>query len=168
MRVRSGLIVMLMLLILALAAPLPAQDMQQMPYAAAATSKFMSLPVLPACATFAAQRGDPNKGAAVLLLKITGGCVIPWHWHTASESLMMVSGKAKVEMKPSGAHTLTAGDFLYLAGKEVHQFTCVSSCLLFDVIDGAFDIHYVKADGTEIPADQALKPMAKPKAPMKP
>jgi quercetin dioxygenase-like cupin family protein len=168
MHIRFGSLLMLMLLTLALAAPLPAQNPEQMPYAAAATSKFMSLPVLPACSTFAAQRGDPNKGPAVLLLKVASGCVIPWHWHTASESLMMVSGKARVEMKPTGAHTLTAGDYLYLAGKEVHQFTCSSSCLLFDVPDGAFDIHYVNGEGKEIAPEEALKPMAKAPAAKKP
>jgi len=145
MHVRSGLIVLLAVLICALCAPLLAQNGGQMSYAPLSTTKFMSLPVLPACATFAAQRGDPMKGAAVLLLKLTTGCVIPWHWHTASESLMMVSGKGKVQMKPIDTHTLYPGDFLYLPGKEVHEFTCLSSCLLYDVTDGAFDIHYVKA-----------------------
>ena len=166
MKLRSGLIVMFMTI--AAFCPLMAQNPDQMPYVPLASSKFVTLPVLPACATFSAQRGDPTKGAAVLLLKINSGCVIPWHWHTASESLMMVSGKARVEMKPSGTHTLSAGDFLYLAGKEVHQFTCRSRCLLFDVIDGAFDIHYVGADGKEIAPDMALKPMAKPAAAKKP
>ena len=108
------------------------------------------------------------KGASVLLLKLKTGCVVPWHWHTANENLMMVSGKGKAEMKSGGAHTMAMGDYLYLAGKQVHHFTCVSSCLVFDVIDGAFDIHYVGSDGKEIPVEQALKPMAKPAAAKKP
>lgn len=168
MHVRSGLILMFALLACALAAALQAQNADQMPYASAAASKFMSLPVLPARMSLSAQRGDPMKGPAVLLLKFTSGCVVPWHWHTAAENLMMVSGKAKAEMKPGGAHTLTAGDYLYLAGKQVHQFTCISSCVVFDVIDGAFDIHYVNSEGNEIPPEQALKPMAKAPAAKKP
>jgi len=160
MQIRSSLIVVLVLLGCVLAAPLAAQNSEQMPYASMASSKFMSLPMLPACMTLSAQRGDPMKGPAVLLLKFKSGCVVPWHWHSASENLMMVSGKAKAEMKPGGAHTMTAGDYLFLAGKQVHQFTCVSTCVVFDVIDAAFDIHYVNADGKEIPPEQALKPMA--------
>ncbi len=107
------------------------------------------------------------KGAAVLLLKFKSGCVVPWHWHTANENLMMVSGKAKGEMRPGGAHVLTAGDYLYMAGKQVHQFTCISSCLVFDVIDGAFDIHYVNADGKEMTPEEALKrwPSPPPRSP---
>ncbi len=168
MQFRAGLIFGLLLLSSALVAPLAAQSSDQMPYAALSSTKFMNLPMLPACMTISAQRGDPMKGAAVLLLKFTSGCVVPWHWHTANENLMMVSGKAKGEMKPGGAHMLTAGDYLFMAGKQVHQFTCISSCLVFDVIDGAFDIHYVNADGKEMTPEEALKPMAKPAAAKKP
>jgi quercetin dioxygenase-like cupin family protein len=138
-----------------------------MPYAALASTKFMALPVLPACMTISAQRGDPMKDAAVLLLKVKSGCIVPWHWHTANENLMMVSGSAKAEMS-DGANTLVAGDYLYLAGRQVHQFTCISSCVVFDVIDGAFDIHYVDAEGQEIPVEQALKPTANPAPAKKP
>src|ERR1017187_8477585 len=156
------------LLASALITPLAAQSRDQMPYAPLASTKFMALPVLPSCMTISAQRGDPMKGAAVLLLKVKSGCVVPWHWHTANENLMMVSGRGKAEMKSGGTHTMAMGDYLYLAGKQVHQFTCVSSCLVFDVIDGAFDIHYVDSEGKEIPVEQALKPMAKPAAAKKP
>src|ERR1035437_4792553 len=82
----------------ALITPLAAQSPDQMPYAALASTKFMTLPVLPSCMTSSAQRGDPMKGAAVLLLQVKSGCVVPWHWHTANENLMMVSGKGKAEM----------------------------------------------------------------------
>ena len=164
----SGLFFVFLLLIAVLAAPLAAQNPDQMSYAAVASSKFVSLPVLPACVTFAAQRGDPTKGAAVLLLKFKGGCVIPWHWHTANENLMMVSGKGKAEMKSGGTHMMTAGDYMYLPSKQGHQFACITTCLLFDQTDGAFDIHYINADGKEIAPEEALKPIAKPAAAKKP
>jgi quercetin dioxygenase-like cupin family protein len=158
---------LLVLLASALIMPLAAQGPDQMPYAAMASSKFVTLPVLPSCMTISAQRGDPMKGAAVLLLKFKSGCVVPWHWHTANENLMMVSGNGKSEMS-GGAHTMAMGDYLYLAGRQVHQFTCISSCLVFDLIDEAFDIHYVDKDGNEIPVEQALKPTAKPATAKKP
>ena len=158
---------LLVLFASALITPLAAQSPDQMPYAALASTKFMTLPVLPSCMTISAQRGDPMKGAAVLLLKVKSGCIVPWHWHTANENLMMVSGSAKAEMS-DGANTLVAGDYLYLAGKQMHQFTCISSCLVFDVIDDAFDIHYVDAQGQEIPVEQALKPTANPAPAKKP
>jgi hypothetical protein len=38
----------------------------------------------------------------------------------------------------------------------VHQFTCISACTAFLASNAAFDIHYVDANGTEIPTEQAL------------
>src|SRR5260370_23108790 len=129
-----------------------------------ASTKFASLPGLPTCLTLSPQRGDPTKGPAVLLIKMTSGCKVPWHWHTFGEGLMIVNGKAKIEMKDAAAAPLAAGDYVYLPGKHPHQFTCTTACTFFNVTEGAFDIHYLDKDGKEIRADQALKPAAKPAA----
>ena len=130
----------------------------------AAKSKFGPLPGVPACLTLSVQRGDPSKGGAVLLIKMTPGCTVPWHWHTAGEALMMVNGKGKIEMKDAAASAVAPGDYVYLPGKHPHQFSCATACTFFDVTEGAFDIHYIDKDGKEIPPDQALKPAAKPAA----
>jgi quercetin dioxygenase-like cupin family protein len=135
----------------------------------AAGSKFAALPGLPACLTLSAQRGDPFKGPAVILIKMTAGCKVPWHWHTASEALLMVSGKGKIEMKDAGpAGAMAPGDYVYLPGKHNHQFSCATACTFFDVTEGAFDIHYVDKDGKEITPEQALPPAKKPAAAGKP
>jgi len=129
----------------------------------AQASKFVNLPGLPTCATASVQRGDPTKGGAVLLAKLKAGCTVPWHWHTAAESLMIVSGIAKVQMKDAGTtNSLAPGDYVFMPGKHVHQFTCVSGCTFFISTDGAFDIHYVDKDGKEIPIDQAIAPHKMP------
>lgn len=143
-----------------------AQAEDKMVYAARATSKFVNLPGLPKCMTLSVQDGDPSKGAAMILAKFTSGCVVPWHWHTATEHVMFVSGRGKGEMKGGSPVTLSAGDYLLLPGKSVHQFTCVAACTMFLSIDGVFDIHYVDVGGNEISADEALKsaPKAKGKA----
>ena len=127
------------------------------------SAKFAALPDVPDCATVAALKGDPGKGPSVIEMKFTPGCIVPWHWHTPSEQLMMVSGRAKAEMKDSGPVILRAGDYLNLTSRHVHQFTCLASCVLFDVTGAApFDVHYVDAIGNEIPAEQALKAAPKP------
>jgi hypothetical protein len=79
-------------LCLGIASPLLAQDAGTMTYAAAATSKFTNMAGLPSCMTLSVQRGDPSKGPSVILLKFKPGCTVPWHWHTAAEQLMVVSG----------------------------------------------------------------------------
>ena len=153
---------------LLLPASLAAQDASAMTMAVAKTSKFVNLPGLPACMTVAVQRGDPSKGSAALALKFTPGCVVPWHWHTAGEQLIVVSGKGKAEMKDGKPAEMNPGDYAFLPGKMVHQFTALTGVLMFDLPDAAFDIHYVDKSGTEIPPDQALKPAAKKAAPAAP
>jgi quercetin dioxygenase-like cupin family protein len=143
-----------------------AQD-NAMTLAPMATSKFVNMPGLPTCMKIAVQRGDPSKGASTLLLKFTPGCAVPWHWHTAGESLMVVSGSGKAEMKDGKPAVMKAGDYAYMPAKNIHQFTATTAVTMFDMPDGAFDIHYVDASGNEIQADEALKPAKKMSAPMK-
>jgi quercetin dioxygenase-like cupin family protein len=137
----------------------------KMVFAARSTSKFVNLPSLPACTSASVQNGDPSKGGSVILAKATSGCVIPWHWHTPTEQVMLVSGSANVDMKDGSPTSLHAGDYISLPSKGVHQFTCTAACSLFIISDAAFDMHYVDAGGKEIPTDEAIK--AKSKTPMK-
>jgi hypothetical protein len=60
-------------------------------------------------------------------------------------------------MKEGGNATLGPGGYAMLPGKHVHQFTCSSACSAFVSSDEAFDIHYVDANGKEIPPDMAFK-----------
>ncbi len=154
------LIVMGLLLCLGTALAV-AQDANKMAFAPAAKSKFINMPVLPQCMTVAVQHGDPSKGPSVLLLKFKAGCVVPWHWHTANENLMLVSGTARAEMKGEQPISVRSGDYVYLPGKSVHQFTALTAVTMFDVPDGAFDIHYVDPSGNEIPPDKALASIVK-------
>lgn len=120
-------------------------------------SKFGPVPGLPACIRAAVQSGDPAKGASILLFKGASGCTVPWHWHTATENVMIVSGSAKFEMKEhGGSTTIGPGGYARMPGKHVHRFTCTSACTGFVSSDAAFDIHYVDASGKEIPPESAL------------
>ena len=127
--------------------------------------KFGPVPGLPACTAGSVQNGDPSKGPSVILAKAAKGCVIPWHWHSPSEHLMMISGKARAEMKDAKPLTMHAGAYALMPSKHVHQFTCLQTCTFYVYSDAAFDIHYVDGQGKEIASDDALK-MTK-KAPAK-
>ncbi len=122
--------------------------------------KFGPVPGLPACAKAAPLRGDPATGPAVLLAKLASGCRVPWHWHTAGEELLVVSGKGRLEMKDGKPLELKAGAFASMPGRHIHQATCSSACEFFVVTDGVFDIHYVNDHGAEIPAAEVLKAAA--------
>ena len=118
--------------------------------------KFAPLAGLPSCTTMAVESGDPSKGPSVIVFKGTAGCLIPWHWHTPTEHVMIVSGSAKVEMKGGSSAILGPGGYALMPSKHVHQFTCTTACAAFINSDRAFDIHYVDPNGKEIPPDAAL------------
>jgi len=119
--------------------------------------QFGAFPGLPTCATGAVLSGDPSKGGSIILSKVSAGCVFPWHWHTPTETLMLVSGKVHLQAKGGPEMTLTAGGFASMPSRHVHQFRCDTQCLLYVQSDTAFDMHYVNAEGHEITPDDALK-----------
>lgn len=124
----------------------------------ASQMKFAGIPDLPTCAEASVQDGDPGSSAFILLAKTKAGCSIPWHWHTANENLMIVTGTAEVAMRDEGKPVdLRAGGFAHLPAKHVHQFRCKQACTFYLYSDGKFDIHYVDPEGNEIPAARALE-----------
>src|SRR6266545_3610946 len=122
-----------------------------------AQMKFAKFPGFPTCVTGSVQSGDPAKGATVIASKAATGCIVPWHWHTPNEHLMIVSGTARLEPKDGKAVTLRAGGFALMPSHHVHQFRCITACTLYVYSDGAFDIHYVDHEGKEISPDDAMK-----------
>src|SRR2546426_11208916 len=99
--------------------------------------------------TVAAQRGDPSKGSAALMLIFAAGCVVSWHWHTAGEQLLLVGGAGAAEMKdgkPAGMHQ---GDYAYLPAKSIHQFKAGTAGLMLHLPGAAVDIYYVYKSGNE-------------------
>jgi len=119
--------------------------------------KFVTVPGLPTCSPGSVQSGDPTKGPSIILAKVAAGCSIPWHWHTANENLMLVSGIAHLEMKEGKPLTLRPGGFALMPSRHVHQFRCDGPCLLYIYSDAPLDIHYVDRQGTEISPAKALK-----------
>jgi quercetin dioxygenase-like cupin family protein len=128
-----------------------------MAYKTVEDATFRNSPALPACAMIAVESGDPGKGPSVILLKAKAGCVVPWHWHTANERLVIVSGTAKGEMKDGMPLMLKAGDYVVLPARGIHRLTVLTDIELFNMPDAAFDIHYVDPAGKEIPVEAALK-----------
>ncbi|MBB5060490.1 quercetin dioxygenase-like cupin family protein [Granulicella aggregans] len=114
-------------------------------------------PALPSCGAGDVKDGNPGTGPSVIKIKFRPGCVIPWHWHTPNERVVMISGSAKAEMKGMAPVMLKQGDFIVLSAKQVHQFTATTAVEIYDFSDSPFDIHYVDATGKEIPYQDALR-----------
>ena len=100
---------------------------QNMGVVSPSAGKFANLPGLPTCMTVAVLRGDPAKGPSTLLLKFSPGCSVPWHWHTANETLVLASGTGEAQMKGEKPMAMKAGDYLFLPGKGIHRFTAKSA-----------------------------------------
>jgi quercetin dioxygenase-like cupin family protein len=149
-------ILSILALLVGLTSLVAAQDMRHMGVVSPTTSKFGNMAGLPACMTLSVLHGDPTKGASVILLKFAPGCSVPWHWHTANEALVLVSGTGSAQMKDGQPLPMKAGDFLYLPAKGIHRFSSKSAVYMYDMPDGAFDIHYVDTAGNEIPPEKAL------------
>jgi mannose-6-phosphate isomerase-like protein (cupin superfamily) len=143
--------------------PAHAEDAERMVALDPQKLEFITVPDMPACATAAILRGNPRSGPAWVLLKLTSGCRVPWHWHTANESLVVISGRGTLAMKDGPPLRFAPGAYTSLPSHHVHQASCSRSCLLFNAADAAFDIHYVNATGGDISASKALKPAASKK-----
>jgi quercetin dioxygenase-like cupin family protein len=141
--------------------PTHAEDTEKMITLNPKTLKFTPIPDMPTCASAAILRGNPRNGPAWVLLKLGSGCRVPWHWHTANETLLVVSGQGAVAMKDGPPLEFVPGAYASLPSHHAHQASCKRACLLFSGADAAFDIHYVDANGEEISLEKALTPPAK-------
>ena len=96
----------------------------------------------PACLKVARENGDPDIGASTFLLEAPSGCVVPAHYHTAEEQLMVVRGDVLTGMDGMPETTMGPGGFAMMPCKAMHWFTCKSkdTCLMFVTFDRKYDI----------------------------
>ena len=125
--------------------------------------EYIAIPDMPTCATAAILHGNPRFGPATVLLKLASGCRVPRHWHTANETLLVISGQGAITMQDGPPLKFVPGAYAYLPAHHAHQAACARTCLLFNGADAAFDIHYVDERGEEIPLEKAMAATPKPK-----
>jgi quercetin dioxygenase-like cupin family protein len=92
------------------------------------------------------ESGDPGKGASTFILRASPNCMVPLHYHTAEEQLIVVSGDVETGMEGVTPRVLQAAGFAMMPSKEKHWFSCKSKdgCLMFVTFDRAYDIFWVK------------------------
>jgi mannose-6-phosphate isomerase-like protein (cupin superfamily) len=146
-------------------APAHAKDPDNMITLNPQTLQYITIPNMPTCATAAILRGNPRWGPAWVMLRLASGCQVPWHWHTANETLLVVSGRGSVVARDGTPLQFAPGAFAYLPSHHQHRATCARTCLLFNTADSAFDIHYVGANGEEVSLAEALQLAAAPARP---
>jgi mannose-6-phosphate isomerase-like protein (cupin superfamily) len=98
------------------------------------------------CLSSAIETGKPATGPSTWILKAPPGCVIPWHFHTAEEQLMIISGTILSEMTDHPPTPLGPGGFAMMSSRMPHQFSCQGEieCLMIVTFDRAYDIRWGK------------------------
>jgi hypothetical protein len=98
------------------------------------------------CLQLQLENGDMKTGPSTAILKAAPNCVVPPHYHTAEEQLMVVRGEVSTGMEGMPETVLGAGGFAMMPSKHVHWFTCTAKeqCLMFVTFDRAYDIVWVK------------------------
>jgi quercetin dioxygenase-like cupin family protein len=111
------------------------------------------------CAKNAILAGDPTQGAHHAYLKLSDGCHIPPHWHTADEYVTVVTGTVllgigekadRAQAKPYGP-----GAFVFVPAHTPHYVWATGECILAQMRSGAVDFHWVN------PADDPAKKQQK-------
>jgi len=98
-------------------------------------------PFMPAGCGLAVLHGDPAKPNADVFLKLPANAVIPEHWHTSAERMVLVAGELSVAYTGQAKVVLKPGMYAYGPAKLPHSATCAGSgpCVLFIAFESAVD-----------------------------
>ena len=100
----------------------------------------------PDCLQFVLENGDLKTGPSTAIMKAAPKCVVPPHYHTAEEQLIIVKGNVSTGMQGMQDTVLGAGGFAMMPSKQPHWFTCTAQeeCLMFVTFDRPYDIVWLK------------------------
>jgi quercetin dioxygenase-like cupin family protein len=100
----------------------------------------------PDCLQFFLENGDIKTGPSTAIMKAAPKCVVPPHYHTAEEQLIIVRGYVSTGMEGMKDTVLGPGGFAMMPSKAPHWFTCTAKeeCLMFVTFDRAYDIVWLK------------------------
>ncbi len=94
-------------------------------------------------AKLAVQSGDPAKGACVVLMKFPKGMTIPAHFHTASETVTIVSGVAQFgtgeTVDATKATEIGPGSYIIVPSKNPHWAIAKEEFVISVAMDKAAD-----------------------------
>jgi hypothetical protein len=103
-------------------------------------------------------RGDLAKGPSAIAYKSERTpCVVPMHWHSSAEWLVIIYGVGNVENKGHKPLRLTKGGFFFQPAHQIGGGTFEPNTLVFISFDGPADTHWVDDKGTEITGLEAFR-----------
>lgn len=78
-------------------------------------------------------QGDPSGENADIFFKVPPDSVIPHHWHTSAERMVLVSGELHLDYDGQDTKVMKPGTYAYGPAKLPHKGYCVDGdpCVLF-------------------------------------
>ena len=98
---------------------------------------------MPKGCQLAVLHGDPAQPNADVFLRVPAKSVIPSHWHSSAERMVLVEGVLQVTYSGQAPVTLRPGSYAYGPAKAPHSALCrsASPCVLFIAFEGPLDAH---------------------------
>ena len=98
-------------------------------------------PFLPKGCGIAVLHGDPAKNNADIFFKVPANSIIPRHWHTSAERMVLVSGELHVTYDGHKTAVLKPGTYAYGPAKLPHKAECKNAgpCVLFIAFESPVD-----------------------------
>jgi quercetin dioxygenase-like cupin family protein len=96
---------------------------------------------MPKSCEIAVLHGDPAKSNADIFFKVPANAVIPRHWHTSAERMVLVAGELHVTYDGHPTAVLTPGTYAYGPARMPHSATCGAAgpCVLFIAFESPVD-----------------------------
>jgi mannose-6-phosphate isomerase-like protein (cupin superfamily) len=130
---------------LLVASPFAAVSAQEIPLARSiedASLKWGGCPdFMPKGCEIAVLHGDPAKDNADVFFKVPANAVIPRHWHTSAERMVLVAGELHVTYDGHPTAMLRPGIYAYGPPKLPHKAECRGAvpCVLFIAFESPVD-----------------------------
>jgi mannose-6-phosphate isomerase-like protein (cupin superfamily) len=98
-------------------------------------------PFLPKGCGISVLHGDPAKNNADIFLKLPANSVLPRHWHTSAERMVLISGELHVTYDGNKTAVLKPGTYAYGPAKLPHKGQCTKAgpCVLFIAFESPVD-----------------------------
>ena len=85
--------------------------------------------------------GNPSKRNADVFLKVPPKAMIPAHWHTSAERMILIAGELHINYVGQEKVILKPGNYAYGPAKLSHDGICASEtpCILFIAFESPVD-----------------------------
>lgn len=96
---------------------------------------------MPKGCEIAVLHGDPARNNADVFFKVPANAVIPRHWHTSAERMVLVTGELYVTYDGHPPAVLRPGSYAYGPARLPHKAECGATgpCVLFIAFESPVD-----------------------------